>query len=331
MAAARISLGNIVKTRQSTSPCNVLAAYEYEYGAWGRLTGILDSGGNNLINKQTTSTALANLNPLRYRGYYYDNETGFYYLQSRYYDPAMRRFLNADSFASTGQGFTGTNMFAYCGNNPVSRSDITGGSWLDELIETAKEAIRFVLHAGNTLARKAGIDTAALGAPFLQMEADENGVYHAAFNCWQYSFGYAGLYDSVFDIGTSMNTDQFEFSANGENYVLWVWKADYINLGAGAELGIYYAGPDWWQADPDLAMDMSLSLYYQGKNIGSYHGLHWWPTAFNPAYQNVQASDLTAVYTVKFDSPTMYNGFAARHSGRWICDPHTYTAVLTYH
>ena len=91
----------------------------YTYDAWGKLIGIIDSAGNNLINKQTASTALANLNPLRYRGYYYDNETGFYYLQSRYYDPTMRRFLNADVYASTSQGFVGTNMFAYCNNNPV--------------------------------------------------------------------------------------------------------------------------------------------------------------------------------------------------------------------
>ena len=69
---------------------------------------------------------MADKNPLRYRGYYYDTETGFYYLRSRYYDPTMRRFLNADSFASTGQGFTGTNMFAYCNNNPVRYLDSSG-------------------------------------------------------------------------------------------------------------------------------------------------------------------------------------------------------------
>ena len=54
-------------------------------------------------------------------------ETGFYYLQSRYYDPAVRRFLNADTLASTGQGFLGYNMFAYCNNNPTNMSDTEGG------------------------------------------------------------------------------------------------------------------------------------------------------------------------------------------------------------
>ena len=49
-----------------------------------------------------------------------------YYLQSRYYDPAIGRFINADTFASSGQGFLGCNMFAYCGNNPISRVDSNG-------------------------------------------------------------------------------------------------------------------------------------------------------------------------------------------------------------
>lgn len=53
-------------------------------------------------------------------------ETGLYYLQSRYYDPAIGRFLNADALTSTGQGLLGNNMFAYCNNDPVNYSDDTG-------------------------------------------------------------------------------------------------------------------------------------------------------------------------------------------------------------
>ncbi len=70
--------------------------------------------------------AMADINPLRYRGYYYESSIGFYYLQSRYYDPYLGRFLNADSYASTGQGLLGYNMFAYCLNNPVMGIDPTG-------------------------------------------------------------------------------------------------------------------------------------------------------------------------------------------------------------
>ena len=81
------------------------------------------------------------------RRYYQPTETGFYYLQSRYYDPIVKRFLNADSYGSTGQGFTGYNMFAYCGNNPANGSDPTGQwiiadglEWLwDNVVEPAAE------------------------------------------------------------------------------------------------------------------------------------------------------------------------------------------------
>ena len=100
--------GDVVKLIQENG--HVVAQYTYD--AWGY---ILSSGGN-----------LAEINPLRYRGYYYDNETGFYYLQSRYYDPANRRFINADGLISSNWSFSGLNMFAYCENDPVGRSDPSG-------------------------------------------------------------------------------------------------------------------------------------------------------------------------------------------------------------
>ena len=74
----------------------------------------------------TSSTHIANVNPIRYRGYYYDSETGMYYLKSRYYDPQVKRFLNADGYVQTGDGLYDKNMFAYCLNNPVNSSAPTG-------------------------------------------------------------------------------------------------------------------------------------------------------------------------------------------------------------
>ena len=99
--------GDVVKLIQANG--HVVAQYTYD--AWGNVS---------------SSGRLAEINPLRYRGYYYDNETGLYYLQSRYYDPANRRFINADRHMSTGQGFVGTNMFAYCNNSPVFLVDYDG-------------------------------------------------------------------------------------------------------------------------------------------------------------------------------------------------------------
>ena len=74
------------------------------------------------------ANTLGKANPLRYRGYVYDDETRLYYLQSRYYDPEIGRFINADIYTSTGQGLLGNNMFAYCLNNPVNYVDGTGAT-----------------------------------------------------------------------------------------------------------------------------------------------------------------------------------------------------------
>ena len=88
----------------------------YAYDAWGNILSVTG----------TMAETLGQSNPLRYRGYVYDNETQLYYLQSRYYDPNLGRFINADALVSTGQGILGNNMFAYCLNNPVCRKDIGG-------------------------------------------------------------------------------------------------------------------------------------------------------------------------------------------------------------
>lgn len=82
-----------------------------------------DPYGNIIAGGTTT---IGTINPLRYRGYYYDTDTEFYYLESRYYDPKICRFINADALVSTGQGIIGNNMFAYCLNNPIVLSDDCG-------------------------------------------------------------------------------------------------------------------------------------------------------------------------------------------------------------
>ncbi len=94
----------------------------YNYGAWGNYSVHDDKGA-----KITKASFIGHINPLRYRGYYYDRETRLYYLQSRYYDFANCRFINADTFATTdANGFLSANMFAYCENNPVMRTDEDG-------------------------------------------------------------------------------------------------------------------------------------------------------------------------------------------------------------
>ena len=94
---------------------------EYTYDAWGKVLSVTG----------TLASTVGQINPFRYRGYYYDTETGWYYLQTRYYDPEVGRFINADGYVSTGQGIIGNNMFAYCGNNPVMHSDPSGNRYVE--------------------------------------------------------------------------------------------------------------------------------------------------------------------------------------------------------
>ena len=85
----------------------------YVYDAWGNCT--------ETVHNNSGANAYAQFNPFRYRSYYYDTETGFYYLQTRYYNPVWGRFLNADGLAYLGAdgALIGYNLFVYCGNNPL--------------------------------------------------------------------------------------------------------------------------------------------------------------------------------------------------------------------
>ncbi len=103
------------------SGSGVLTA-QYEYDAWGKVISITDGNGNEI----TDTNNIGLLNPFRYRGYYYDSDTGLYYLMSRYYDPVTCRFINADVYFQSGGSILDANMSAYCRNNPISFYDPMG-------------------------------------------------------------------------------------------------------------------------------------------------------------------------------------------------------------
>ena len=95
----------------------------YVYDAWGKVTA------TNVAGTTESATVLAR-NPYLYRGYRYDSETGLYYLNSRYYDPETGRFINADDVSNIGADgeILSYNLFCYCLNNPIARSD-GDGTW----------------------------------------------------------------------------------------------------------------------------------------------------------------------------------------------------------
>lgn len=230
-----------------------------------------------------------------------------------------------------------------CKKCPPGTTSKKGSSLcVNDFMKGGKKIISFalssVLHNLEAFARMHNINTADLGAKFLDMRIDENGIYHADFDCWQHLFGYNKLYDIVFELGTSMDLNKEGiFNYNGQNYILWAWKGDYINLGAGAELGIYYGGisqNSHWKVDKSLAMPMTLTLEYKNKgtivnNWDNWGNNAWWITAFNPKYKNVKAKDLTAKFSVKFKNSNMFKEFSKISRKGWKYDQINKIAYLT--
>lgn len=130
---------------------NLLARYIYD--TWGNTLSVTDASGKAI----TDPLHIANINPIRYRGYYYDAETGLYYLQSRYYDTTTRRFLNADEILGANSDINALNLYAYCGNNPVVREDDKGNAWFASMfVGVITQYVGDVV--GNVLEGKSGVE-----------------------------------------------------------------------------------------------------------------------------------------------------------------------------
>ena len=131
--------------RKNSFEADVFEYYLFEKNFQGDITGIYREDGTQVVwygydawGNSISGSYLPNYddiyeaNPFRYRGYYYDNETGFYYCGSRYYDPVIGRFINPDStntLMNTPMAYTDKNLYAYCDNNPVMRVDNGGEFW----------------------------------------------------------------------------------------------------------------------------------------------------------------------------------------------------------
>jgi len=131
----------------------------YVYDTWGNPVSITDN----------TTTGIGALNPFRYRGYYYDEETSLYYLNQRYYNPAQGRFVNADEQINA--GILGANVFAYCANNPVNMSDVTGNwpKWLEttaKIVAVAAVVVTAIVVVSVVTAGTGGLALAAASVAF---------------------------------------------------------------------------------------------------------------------------------------------------------------------
>ncbi len=190
---------------------------KYIYDCWGN-HAVIDANGQDIVNMQH----IGNLNPFRYRSYYYDTETGLYYLQTRYYDPELGRFISQDSIEYADyESVNGLNLYAYCGNNPVNNIDPMGTwSWKKfwaglGLVVTAVAAIAIsvatfgagtpigiTMVAGVTLA--AGVLTGVNGiATMVEAGTNYNFMRDGVFQGNEKAYNwYAGITEGVAAAGT---------------------------------------------------------------------------------------------------------------------------------
>ena len=187
-------------------------AYKYLYDPWGKLVWVHDKRDRDVTDEE--SAALRN--PFRYRGYYYDSDTGWYYLNSRYYDPETGRFLNVDGYASTGQGIIGHNMFVYCNNNPVMNVDFNG-TWVLSISDTSS----IVCGLGVSSSKALVID----GHGNIGIQPSYGG----------YDTGYAG-----------------SLAIGGGLSIAYIWDADNIYELEGVSTYTGASGGPWWYIGADM-------------------------------------------------------------------------------
>ena len=294
------------------------AVAEYAYDAWG-----------NMLTEDNGTLTIGKLNPFRYRSYVYDEETGLYYLQSRYYDPLTGRFLNADT--NLNSNILGLNAYIYCYNDSVNYLDRDGFQpiWAQIICGEAKDTELYKWFVEIT--QKGEFPELFYIAGFVR---DEKGIYHARQDCLQQYAGYNDFYDFMFNLGTQMEKQKFPFRYDGQDYILWAWKGDYLNLGAGAEMGIYYGGEPHWLVDTNLTLNMALFVEYNHRMIISFtpKEKYWWITGFNPYYQSPNIKMLKVTVRVRFDNPTMFMAFYNKHhrNPHWKFVPQWYTGVLEF-
>ena len=143
--------GNVIDIYDAAGNCVVT----YAYDAWGKLLSVSGS----------LATSIGYYNPFRYRSYYYDVETGLYYLNSRYYDPEVGRWINADDIDCLGvEGeFVSYNLFAYCLNNPVNRTDVNGNWSLPNWAKVVIGAVATVAAVAVTVATGGAVAPVLIG------------------------------------------------------------------------------------------------------------------------------------------------------------------------
>ena len=319
--------------------------YHFDYR--GSTTAITDINGNvtdtftydtygNLISRTGTSVVIFLYNG---RDGVVTDDNGLIYMRARYYSPELRRFINADIIAGEISNAVTLNRYAYANGNPVSNIDPFGlsaerGDGSNNWFDKVKELFGWTVDEFKRLTAEGKLDwflELTLGAT-----KDNNDIYHIRQDWWQswHFVGYNDFYDWAFDLGVgvtggTVDYQNFKFTSEGKEYVIWVWKGDYINLGAGAEAGIYEESiiPGHYLTSTKNAMRMQLSLKNTktGEKYFDYspNENNWWITGFKPlgAGKSVQAKDLQSTVIIDFsDNEQMLYDFKLTNPFGWNFD-----------
>ena len=307
--------------------------------------------------EKTENNGLAYL-PYKFTGKEMDEETGLYYYGARYLDPKYSRWISTDpalgeyipkapinddakrynqNLPGMGGIFNHTNadLYHYAGNNPVRYIDPDG----NELKDYTRKFTHYVCDKTGLTEKSQKGEWPTEKQGFAWDPTTQ--VYHTTIDCWQGSsfdgwLGYNRLYDGAFDIGTYMDCRRFPFTTDdGTEYILWAWKGDYLNLGAGCEMGIYRKGLEaglyvetskksfsisasHYIVDTGLAMNTTVTLRRDGRLIGSFAGLHWWPNVFVPREQDAKPNELKVSFSWDFTGhEDLFNALKRTYGGKY--------------
>ena len=276
---------------------------KYSYDAWGVPE----------VKSDTSEIGIATINPYRYRGYYYDNEIGMYYLQSRYYNPVVGRFVNADDvkIILSVQTILAYNGLCYCDNCCVNGADFSGYSFTGDFWNYV-----------NSLPIVAGIRNLA-GFSW----DSRQGIWYSQMYPIQRNFGYCDLYDSLAPLALIfIEHEKMPFKYGGKDWMVWLWKGQY-GITIGAEIGLYVYSPNSWVqrsigqkwyrcAYDSERIKMSFTLYKNGcKMFSRPYQTHWWLTGFKPGVK-WWWEKLKMNITLGFHSVAMARAFCAKNGLR---------------
>ena len=218
-----------------------LKIVSYNYDAWGNHTYTWHNiSGANIP---------AAYNPFRYRGYFYDVETGLYYLQSRYYNPAWGRFLNADGYLNANGDLIGFNMYAYCSNNPIAGYDPTGEGFFKDAWEKIKNFFVDTFGAGATVSYTTELTNTELFHPISPIQVS----YGEEMTVLENSYGDSTKPISVYANGEAAN--YFVSSSAGILFNIGDFSLD-ISLAAD-DIGV---SGSWDNGEIERAFGLSVNL-----------------------------------------------------------------------